>query len=246
MQILFRFFKTKTITNKKVGKKYGMLWTKLNVYRKKRNSRQRNASLKLVGITQLLPTNNSEVKTDAPTHNSGPCGSNNWAPNSWTNPSTSNVTDATLDVTQYFMWDSTHLQNFFNLGDGPRYQHEMRRDANVWNFIRLGFGGLYCFLENATNLPNLDPWWSEESDWWAINCPKGYWPDDEEAQTNAVDSGSLQANTWYYCVYRFERLQRGTAFNLQTESEYCKGLYPICASGFDWCYHTTGNILFVR
>jgi len=200
-------------------------------------------ALGTVGLSQLVPTGNRETKNkkDAADHNSGPCSGKNWAPTSYTTPSLSNMTDATVDVTQWVLWNSTAMQNFRNLGTDARYQHEILRYSNVWNFIRLGFLGLYCFIEMATNLPNPTGWWSEESDWWAINCPNGHIPDDEEAQDNCTDSASLQANTWYYDTFRMERVQRGVAFTIESDSEYCKGIYPFCTSGYDWCYHTIGT-----
>jgi hypothetical protein len=172
---------------------------------------------------------------------SGPCGGKNWAPSDW-KPGVNQVYASKYwyGLHHWIRWNSTNLQNLKNLN--ADYHYEMRRSKNYWHFLILRFSfwrGFYCTCEYATNLPNPDPWWSEESDWWAIYCLNSMVPQDEEAELVIYknDVKKLQADRDYYVYMKFYRASRGKTFTLTTKSEYCKDF--LCLGGFDWCEMTS-------
>ena len=159
------------------------------------------------------------------------CTGVNWAPSSWTNPTESQRTDDYVDIYQYFSWNSQHLQalmDWMDAHDG-HWQHEVRRtqsdystNLNVWDFLRGDWFSCVCWY--ASNLPDPDPFYSEESNWpWQCLLEIDF---DEEAEIVASNSEALQANTNYYCHYRFFRLDRNRTVWCIWESE-AFGDYPL-------------------
>lgn len=158
------------------------------------------------------------------------CTGISWAPSSWTTPTESTRNNDYLEIYQYFSWNSTHRQALMDWLDvhGGHWQHEVRRHQsdyysplNVWDFLRGDWFSCVCWY--GSNLPDPDPFWSEESNWpWQCSLEIDF---DEEAEIVANNSRGIQANTSYYCIYRFYRLTRNQTVWCIWESE-AFGSYP--------------------
>lgn len=172
----------------------------------------------------------------------GSCNDKDWAPDIWTTP-TRSISGSYAYTNQSFLWYTSSMNAF--KAKGGQYVYEVRRNQDVWDFVRPGWFCLYCFAEYATNLPGV---WAigntnqEESDLLLVICCL-LLGTDEEAELKGPIS-QLQANYWYYGQLKFYRRQRNVSFTLWTETEWCGGL-PLTAcnlgQSFEWCTMTTGT-----
>lgn len=156
-----------------------------------------------------------------------------WAPDTNT-PFQAYESSTLKGLKQWFKWTSLQLQELHNVRQGVNYQHEVKRfhpgtinKYNCWDFLySCGFMGWSCCCSYTTNLPNPNPWYSEESDIY-LSC--GWIPfinDDEEAEMIAGGTANLQANTWYYVTYYFRRKSGEKGNPVRTIWEHELPIYP--------------------
>jgi hypothetical protein len=152
------------------------------------------------------------------------CEAVDWAPSWWGNPYESDSTAEYKDIVQWFSWNQSHLDSLHDwcTDHNGQWQHEVRRtksdyktDYDVWNFLMGGWFSCWCTM--GTNLPDPDPWRSEEKVR-PLACPLD--PDyDEEAEIISRSSLDIQADVSYYVLYRFWRAVSDETVYLTFESE---------------------------
>ena len=170
------------------------------------------------------------------------CSGKDWAPSWWGTPYVSTSTSEYKDMVHAFKWNQTHLDamHAWVQAHNGQYQHEVRRtksdyvtEYDVWDFLQGGWFSCLCTM--GSNLPDPDPWRSEEAvrPFWC-----GFDPDnDEEAEIIARSSLDIEADTNYYVIYRFWRTDPNHTVYLTFESE----MFGIFYLNMEYCVMHQGS-----
>jgi len=153
-----------------------------------------------------------------------------WSPKYWTSANELYRTSDHVAYRQSFKWDTEHLNALIE-SDRTSYEYEIRRPytPDVWDALWYEFPT--CYMAYTSNIPNDDPWVTEESDlglcelcseFPAISC------DEEFATVTRYSEHAPPFDTahWYYVEVQFIRKDPDWTIDMQTESEAGKITWP--------------------